>query len=91
MMKNHTNIEAVTIFEEDCESKDSFTLAKEVHYGCEAELMSRMVRDYAVDQFDMEYVLGLNDYPLSEAKIVGRFMYYAKLVVENHCYNGIKI
>ena len=49
MMKNHTNIEAVTIFEEDCEFKDLFPLAKEVYDGHEAELMSSMERDYAVD------------------------------------------
>ena len=49
MMKTHTNIEAVTIFEEDCESKDLFPLVKEVHDGREAELMSRMERYYAVD------------------------------------------
>ena len=49
MMKTHTNIEAVTSFEEDCESKDLFPLVKEVHDGHEAELISRMERYYAVD------------------------------------------
>ena len=39
----------------------------------------------------MEYVLGLNDDTIPEAIIAGSFMDYFKLVVKNHCYNGIKI
>ena len=38
MMKTHTNIEAVTIFEEACEAKKIFALDKEVHDGHEYEL-----------------------------------------------------
>ena len=49
MMKTHTNIEAVTIFEEACEAKDFFPLAKLVHDGREYELSSMVERYYAVN------------------------------------------
>ena len=49
MVKTHTNIEAVTIFEEACEAKDFFILDRYVHDGREYELRSMVGKYYAVN------------------------------------------
>ena len=45
----------------------------------------------AENELDVDYVLVLDDYSISGAKIAGKFTDYVKLMFKKHCYNGIKI